>query len=415
MPSFDGERSNQESGSPVTKCTSGRRVARRFCHVALGISTTCLVVLGAINMSIDPFWIYRGPWSSYWHPVERQLISRINKAEVAARDPIDVALLGDSRVLWGMDPVDPHLQAIGRTYNLGMIGTSIVEAAGMLDLLLRNPHQPKLVIWVISPEFVVYDRRPQRNFDYRLSRLNPDLNPIQRTFTSLWSRDATEQLGSLISRKTPDGPNLMSGYSPESQEIPVGRELFLSYIEGQIVHFTGNDSPKESNEMESVLRERFQQCAARGIRLEVIIPPSHTSYWAYLEEHGWGARVEAGKRCLTQIVAATNDVQSVSGSTALVRLWDFSVGESLINEPLPQADQPKVMTWHRDAVHFKPRLGQEIVQVILDQPDAQPAFGVALTPANLDSHLELARSFVQRNRDPQRTIQIVEEPTPRVH
>ncbi len=363
------------------------------------------MIIAAINVTFDPFWMHRGPWSSYWKPTPRQLTSRVTKGEVAARDAIDVALLGDSRVLWGLNPDHPRLKSLGSSYNFGMVGTSIEEASRVLDLLLDNPkRQLKLVIWVVQPEFVARDRLPRQNFDYHLSRLNPALDPGTRWFSSLWSRDATQQSWSLLwSTRTAD-PVARTGYSPVLRETPISQEEFTSYIQGQTCHFADKNLSNDSMEMEPELSRQFARCSKRGIRLDVVIPPSHACYWQFLEEHGWGPRVEAGKRCLTGIVAAANEAGVDSESTPYVHLWDFSMGDGPISEPLPGATTPIVMQWHNDAVHFKPALGDRLLDLVRSDPSASEEFGVELTVANLESHLAKPRAY--HPRDLKRTPQI---------
>ena len=109
-------------------CAAGRRATQQFCRWCLGCVVACVSIVVGLEILLDPCWIYRGPWSSYWHPLERQLMSRVNKGEVAAHDPITVALMGDSRMLWGINPLHPRLAARGKTYNFGMVGSSIHEA-----------------------------------------------------------------------------------------------------------------------------------------------------------------------------------------------------------------------------------------------------------------------------------------------
>ena len=260
---------------------------------------------------------------------------------------------------------------------------------------------------MIPPEFVTYDRRPQQNFDYRRSRLNCEIGSWERMFENIWSREAIQQLWPLVSTSESTSPCLTAGYKQIVRDEPFRRQKFFMHIEGQTRHFSNDGAFSDSPEMESRLSDLFTLCAARGIHVDVVIPPSHAYYWQTLEEQDWGRRIETGKRCLTQIIAAANTKQVESHSRGSIRLWDFVTEEELASESLPEENSTTLMTWHFDSVHFRPRLGDMVINTITEPTDLNTGFGVQITPENLESHLENVRQQLQRNpeRSP-RPIQI---------
>lgn len=389
--------STNQSDSGASLAARHARSARRYSRCFLAVTFGVLAAVGALNIIVDPFWIHRGPWSSYWRPVMKQASSRIAKGEIAARDRIDVALIGDSRMLSGLDPEHPVLTRLGHTYNFGMTSTTVEEATRVLELLLhQNRHQPKLVLWIIQPEFLVYDRRPKHQFDYRLSRLNPAEDPASRWLNSIWSREATSRTVDLFRFRRETGNSLVLGSDRLFSREPTGdlksfqkacRDLRKSYLQ--------TSSIPSGVEMEKPVGRIFQECAHRGIQLEVIIPPSHAMYWECLKQIGWYDRVELGKRSLVQLAeSACLGQRAPRNATPPVRVWDFSGFDGPAAEPIPNENSP--LQWHCDPVHFTRKLGDRIINRVTGEPGIEPDFGTLLTTEALEMHITAWRRDLDR-------------------
>ncbi len=369
--------------NPLVRGKSRMATYRRRTAVSL---VALLGAITAFNVLIDPYWIYRGPWSSARWPAESQHCSRIAKAEMARQEPIDVALLGDSRALWGLDPRQPSLEQHGVAYNLAMIAASIHESSQLLDVLLsKTTHPPKAVIWLLQPEFVVLDRRPQQNFDYQFSRLNPKYDERQGMLNSLWGSHTTCQSALLVQDALrPQRPEIIRGYAVRGAVEPRTRQKFYEYSEQQRSYLAGQQWSVEAPEMESVLRRQWSECAQRGIRVDVVIPPSHALYWQLLASEGCGERVDAGKRCLVKLA---EDANELADGERPIRVWDFSGFTGLAAEPPPSGSEAKTLVYHEDAVHFTKTLGDLLIRRLDGPLEEHPDFGVELTADNLDSHL----------------------------
>lgn len=360
-----------------------RRLERRYGRMFLQLTIGALLAIGAFNYLTDPFWIHRGPVSSYWRPSIKQISSRVAKGEVAARDAMDVALVGDSRTLYGLDPSHPALARVGSVYNLGMPAASVEEATRLMEVLvLRNPQPPELILWIIQPEFMVCDRQPKYHEDYRLSRLNPAQDRLSCWLHSLWSREATKRSIDFVKRRLKNDRTAIRGAEPESHFQPiVSFQTFDTACQNMRATYLSQSAQPSGVEMEEPVARMFQACIERGIQLEVIIPPSHAVYWESLERIDWTDRVELGKRTLVELAERANCKQANSP----VRIWDFSGFTGPAAEEIPWENSP--IRWHADPVHFTRPLGDAIISRVMNEPIPWSDFGKVLTPENVDQHL----------------------------
>ncbi len=372
-----------------------RRYRRWFLAIAMGV----LGVLGAVNYVVDPFWIHRGPWSSYWRPIALQLSSRVAKGEVAARDPVDVAIVGDSRTLRGVDPTHPALARVGRTYNFGMPAATVGETADLMAVLLQdNPHRPTLILWVLQPEFLVVDRRPQHHWDYAFSRLNREQTAAVRWFHSVWSREATLRSLDLVKGRwtTQEAAFLGSPDRTDGDRI-VNRKTFERECQVLRTLYLQETTPPVGVEMEQPVGRMFDACARRGVRLEVVIAPSHAIYWKCLDEIGWTDRVELGKRTLVKLAhAAESSPRGSEAHASKVRIWDFSGFAGRAAERIPVDDGP--IHWHADPVHFTRSLGDAVVSRVMGEETTDGELGRELSTDNVEAHLAEWRSRLARYR-----------------
>jgi hypothetical protein len=119
-----------------------------------------------------------------------------------------------------------------------------------------------------------------------------------------------------------------------------------------------------------------------NIRLLLYITPTHVNL-QYLEG-GAGAQQEhlaQWKQAVTDAVAASN---SRYPEKKPVELWDFSVVNDVLAEPMPDEKNDKFMQWYLDPSHYREALGDMVLQTIFTgKPSVTPAgsvFGYRLTP-----------------------------------
>ena len=252
---------------------------------------------------IDPYHIYCHAVSEYFRPYKRRIIHRVAKAEVALRGSHEVLLLGDSRVAAGFDADHPALTRLGSVYNLSMAASSVYEHTRMLDLVFQNTKsKPKLLIWGISPEFVVRDRSPRTEFDFDASLLNPQLSFAEYHLRNLLSIDATRhslwvardcwnsEREQLASTKTSNG-GFTSRAANASQMV--SHDVFVFVLPAQNSYLVEREPLPKVAEMEERLKACFHRCRERGIELNIVIPPVHSVFIERLCQLGLADRIEA--------------------------------------------------------------------------------------------------------------------------
>ena len=138
------------------------------------------------------------------------------------------------------------------------------------------------------------------------------------------------------------------------------------------------------------LAEIFALSARHGIRLDVVINPIHARHsYAYAAAGLWPV-YEKWKRDLAAIAAR---------SERPVALWDFSGVSECTSEPMPrEGDAATKMRWYRESGHFRPRLGELVLDRVFGRggADACPGLGRRLEAATLEATLAGQRAALRR-------------------
>lgn len=137
---------------------------------------------------------------------------------------------------------------------------------------------------------------------------------------------------------------------------------------------------------------------AHNIRLLFFITPTHVSL-QYLEGSTGAAQnhLAAWKRAVTDAVAASNAQHPAQPP---IQLWDFSVVNDVIAEPVPDEKNDHLMQWYLDPSHYRDRLGDMVLQTLFTgKPSLTPAgeaFGYLLTPETVEQVNELHHASLLR-------------------
>jgi hypothetical protein len=152
----------------------------------------------------------------------------------------------------------------------------------------------------------------------------------------------------------------------------------------------------------ALLQEILETCAARGIRLTIVLPPSHALDMEMLWVSGNWEAFEHWKRRIVSMVEAHEEV-----SGARVTIWDFTTHAGRNAEALPgpvdpatgrRAGEQQVMVDWLETSHFTRAYGDDMIEAIMGE-QARPAsggaegaaIGVRLTSDTLEAHLERLR------------------------
>jgi hypothetical protein len=146
--------------------------------------------------------------------------------------------------------------------------------------------------------------------------------------------------------------------------------------------FSGNGTDKMQ-----YFRDILQIAKAHGVTVNFFISPVHVRFLEMTQAAGlWDETEDMKRKLLADMVAVYGDDLQASR----VALWDFSGYHTYAQETVPQ-EAGVAMQWYLDASHFSQALGHKMLAVMFGAPDAETAFGVRLTPENIEAVLQQQR------------------------
>jgi hypothetical protein len=358
---------------------------RRYLRQMIGCLALYLAVIAATNVVIDPYGVWGLVETQRLDPYKAELIERPAKAEEARRGRADVLLLGDSRVMIGIDPTHPALARHGRVENLAVAAGTPDEARRLLETALAV-HPPKLVVWGIDPEAVRSLSRRVVSPEAEHSRLNPQLDLYSYYRRNLFGLRGAIDAWRAVSRSVlrPEHPWVRQGQKIDwndgepkayrSNPLVLSRRLLnSSKIRPNL--------PTGIAHIEPVLVEAQRL----GTRIVLFIPPTHAEF----QEAGYHkpASRKFANRCLVELVALIERLNASSMESPDIELWDFSGFTPYHTEPFPAAESHQAQTWQWDVIHFRDSLGDLVLNRML-KGSAEPAeLGCRLTSQSLPGHL----------------------------
>ncbi|HAT33976.1 MAG TPA: hypothetical protein DCW29_24970, partial [Janthinobacterium sp.] len=128
------------------------------------------------------------------------------------------------------------------------------------------------------------------------------------------------------------------------------------------------------------LRGIFAALPAGATELDLVIYPYHAQILAMFEQVGLWPVFEQWKGLLAAEVEAARRAHP----QARITLWDFSGYSPYQCETIPaKGDTRRSTRWYWEAGHFKPALGDIMLERMLERPLAADGPGFALTPSTL--------------------------------
>jgi hypothetical protein len=368
---------------------SARFLVWHTCVVAIGV----LLCIGTVVV-VDPYRLYG--------LIDREGFNRIKplperyqeqiKVTGALAAKVNVLIAGNSRAEIGFDPEYHGLSAAGMsTYNIALAGTAIPTAKRELDDLRGHGMRPaRLILGVDFLDFLIDPAKisPAARLDQSL----PASEGFKWKFDALFSMtsmaDAVKtvamQRSNDIETMTPRGFNPLleyykhvrnDGYYPLFQQRATEyAKTFVRKPHGLIEQATGS-SPDLA-----ALQAVLANAASEQTMLDVVIYPYHAQILAMFDQVGLDPVFARWKSLLT------HDVESIRAAypKAQVTLWDFSGFSPYQCELIPARGDKKTATqWYWEAGHFKPALGNIVLERILGGPERPGDFGVPLTSSTL--------------------------------
>jgi hypothetical protein len=378
----------------------------RFLSWSGALTLTGVAACVALVVAADPYSQYRlleRPAFNQKKPQPERYQKEIKLAGVRAAKA-DLLILGNSRAEIGLDPDNQALRRTGLSpYNLALAGTRIQVAREQLEQLAADGHQPRQLI--VGAEFLDFLIDPKAPPPAAPATVLPDaMATVAWRFDTLFSIDSVlDAVATVRMQNATEVPTMTArGFNPLLEYRKLARSegyhaLFQQRADDYAKRFAklprgllaANGSTKEFEQMRAVLSAG----AAAGARVDVVIYPYHAQIMALMERSGLAPVFDQWKTLLAQQVEALR----AAHPGVRITLWDFSGYGQYQCEPIPaRGDRTTQTTWYWEAGHFKAALGDIMLERMLTAADkqAEPAFGMALTPATI----KLNRERIARER-----------------
>lgn len=380
-------------------------MSRYLIHFLLAFVSIAIAML-SFNWFADPYAIFHTASREGQTAQQPALIlnERIFKTVGLARQKSDVIFLGTSRTDIGIGPEHQSFSA-KRVVNLATFGQPIRESQRLMQLAVQYA-EPKTII--IGLDFFAFNALFPSPSDFSEENFDASRR-LKLAFSISTSVDAWK----LLRRKTADSGDCcdLNGFRTAQdtrQFVGNYRQRFASneqsYLMEKYLPFPecayAYTSPKARttstlDEFRTMVRLAHQH----GIDLRFFIPPSHARQWETLAAAGLWEKWEEWKR----LVVRTNEDEAQHAGHSAFPLWDFSGYDTISSEAVPVAGDTTLMRWYTDSAHFTPAAGELVLDrmfgVNVAKRKITDDFGVQLTSANLDAHLETIRAARQHYRE----------------
>jgi len=343
------------------------------------------LLVASVVVLADPYDLYgvlRKPGLNAKKPVPTRFRNEI-KLTGAERVGATQFLVGNSRVEVGFDPDSPLLG--GGAYNLGLAGTGTMVAVGQLQYLRGMGVKPKRIIAGI--EFHDALLAPGQHGGAR---------PVPAAMANWsWRVESLLSLGSLrdaaatfaMQRDSEAETMTARGLNPLSEyEKYVRYEGYYKIFRQRAEENAATLVRKAPGDLDrGGLHQELRtllDAAARdnpGVEVHLLFYAYHAQLMALYEASGLWPRFEEWKRIVLEEVEAARSRYP----QAHIMLHDFSGFGEFNCEPIPGPGEKGRTHWYWEAGHYKPALGEVMMQRMLSGVPAG-SFGMDLTLQNLE-------------------------------
>jgi hypothetical protein len=356
-----------------------------------------LIGVALLSLYVDPYRLFHLPRrldDAIARPRATQHVVLTKTLGIAQVRPRTV-VLGNSRAEIGFDPGASAWPASWQpVYNAAIPGAGLGQSVEMLAVALRSGEVRHVVVGLEFLDFLMDPDEPladERDGDER-TPLRTRWEALRTLLTLDSAVDSVVTLASVGNAYAPDVT--ARGFNPLRQYVLDARRdgyaaLFLqrdtenarSYARQPHALFRrGTQTSDTWRDLERLLT--LAQRA--GVQVDLVVYPYHAHTLELLRDAGLWPAFEAWKTRLAETVARHNGTRACA-------LWDFSGYHAYARERVPaRAERSVEMAWYWEAGHFKPALGERVLQRMYGAP-AGADFGRCLTEATVPAALSAIR------------------------
>ena len=355
---------------------------RRFFGAFGVLAAVMLLVVGAFNGLIDPYGVwkfYRQVGVNQWTPKADDLDRLIKPIEVIDKQP-QTLFLGDSQVLWGIDPADYTKLTGEAAYNYGLRGATLYELRRSLEHVIAVDKDLRKVYLNVSfamfsfdPRIVQVKARP--GFDEeQLGKKHITLGNIEKTLFSWQAFEDSCRTVSMNRKEQYEDTFYTEGGHPTAHSI---RDYYKDKPYPFLTSFIGEASQyanerKLKDESFEELERILQLCRENGIEIQVVSLPVHARFLEMID------------------VSSPIYAEYLARLTELTPVSDFT-GYDEYSEAANVGSEKEVGSnpYFWDTHHPKDLLGAKVIGALLGKETS--LVGSLVTRENVAEHLQSLR------------------------
>jgi len=369
---------------------------RRYLRWFFASFVLVLVCAAAVSLLVDPYRLVGSPLGlpeAASRPRAVQQLPLVKRRGIARTAPRTL-ILGNSRAEIGFDPGATAWPSDWQVvYNAAIPGSWLKTDFATLRTALDSARVIHVVIGLDFLDFLTEDDEPLEDGDDAAYSGALTSAPALRTIFSLDS--VADSVVTVLATRDPFAADTTSrGFNPLREYVPMVRR------EGHASLFTQRDTenarryarlPKSlyrrGGETSAPWRylQRVQDLAAtHGIAVHFITYPYHAHTLELFRAAGLWPLFEEWKRVLVARLATGEEPRGCA-------LWDFSGYHGYATEPVPVAGDTRDMQWYWEGGHFKPALGQRMLERVVGAAADDTSFGTCLSRANVEATIGAIR------------------------
>ncbi len=377
-----------------------------------------LAILGVHNYLVDPYRFFNSPTINNVNALKTYGGKiRIRKPIRVRQEQPTTLILGSSRGGRGLSC--KQLQKSDGCYNASFKGITPYE-------LLRSTEHSLVVSdierMILQFSFITFNEhvrnkdgyddemlaRPERGLNFALRKKHFEKKLYALFSYEAW-RDARHTVNFQNKRKGWFSTGVWhmdaDGSWEEERAVDADPEWLLSQqrkrwstsykrIDGNLADLarTLQKKPQRFDYHYKTFAKLLDQVYARGIKVDIVLPPSHEDILLALNRYELWPHVERWKR---QIIAVNERVAAQYGVEPYP-VWDFGGFHHYATEPnWEQLELGQEMQWFVDVVHFNRALGGKMLGAV-ESNQLQGDWYQVIHSGNIEQHLQQLRS--QKNR-----------------
>lgn len=359
-----------------------RMTDKKHSLLTLSLIAAILGAIVAFNYVVDPYEFY-GHGLVKLKKTQQADQLRLSKVLGVENVRPKSVVFGTSRAEFGFDP--EHEYFLKPSYNLSVGGSSVYEARLYLEHAIKNGQVKKVLL---VADYIMFNSNKEKRvedletyFDDRnLYKYLFNLKTTQSSLNTFWGERQKKYTIYLENGQREHSHNAtnIKRFGGQQRKLRSMTRYFSGYDNDNHYRDTGKDSFED---FQDVLNLAY----SNDIEMELVFGPNHVLHWESLDYFVGLEKWYKWKRDVLEMVENT----ALTLSRKPFPVYDFSIYHPYTAERL-STGKNELLNYHWELNHYKSELGDRVLDRLMG---ADSDFGVRLTGANIDNHIQTQRSL----------------------